>query len=863
MKKNSNLVKNEEQIVVNNQTQNSKSKKKAKKNQPITETEENFIEQAKIDLVKDEIVKINDSVLEEVDLNQPESLPIQQQTLNPIINHVQPIQIVQPIKQETPPINVNLNQQLIEKQIKQELDLDSVSSSASISSTSSSVSTSPQIKTAQLCSSNISSDYYGILDQQSNEFSSLEEQKAMLIPQNLDNSAIQKIICEEVKSHIILDDNESLQVKSAQEFINLFRNNIVKTLVSDSVSAVLNEDKLVKCVSIFGNTGDGKSHTLNHTFFNGRSIFRTSQKQETCTMGVWCAYDSVTNSLIFDTEGLLGTTSNENKRMRLLLKVLAISDVIIYRTRAERLHNDLFKFLSDASTAYLKYFSKELKQAAVKLKLDTISSLGPDCVIFHETQHTDILRDEIDSDGHERTVSHQLRDRFSRLDLGYSAYSSLEYVGTRTSFNNNAIEKNFVSTDFTKLAHTVRKLLKNNSVRPPRKLSSIYQVFKVLNDKFNGVITKNQVSTFADEYFTCSSVCLSCGKRCQNSINHLKDGILHECSEKCHYDHQYDNKVYVCKYCHESGKEVIVVPKTAASSDNSLVGIVKYTYSGYVLECPHHGIIFRSRQYWYGNPDPESVVRTELKHIWSGQQNNVGTSHNLSRKIIDNVSYLGESIQSISAKPASVAKQWMADKVAPTYWVPNSEILNCLTCKKSFEETGERKHHCRGCGKGFCDKCSSKRKVISWWSQSDKVRVCNSCYEKNIIEEPPSLVALKNNQRNSSNTFSALTGNNDVIVRKVTESVQETIGLISYATKIPLDVLKESARPSYWKPDSECIKCALCQKDFDELLLLHHCRSCGNGVCHNCSSHLRPVPSRGWETPVRVCNNCVSNEIPI
>ena len=36
-------------------------------------------------------------------------------------------------------------------------------------------------------------------------------------------------------------------------------------------------------------------------------------------------------------------------------------------------------------------------------------------------------------------------------------------------------------------------------------------------------------------------------KRCQNSINHLKDGILHGNNEKCHYDHQYDNKVYVCR----------------------------------------------------------------------------------------------------------------------------------------------------------------------------------------------------------------------------------------------------------------------------------------------------------------------------
>lgn len=764
----------------------------------------------------------------------------------------------------------------------------------------------------------------------------------------LDNNALQRLLMDEAKSVLVIDDNEMLQVKSSQEFINMFKSSSSSTSSSSSsssasspsasqshplhsssqisltpngningmtvnassnnlgatsthnstlaataaaaaVAAMLADDKLVKCVSIFGNTGDGKSHTLNHTFFNGRPIFRTSSRQETCTMGVWCAYDAVTNALIFDTEGLLGTTCNENKRMRLLLKVLAVSDVIIYRTRAERLHNDLFKFLADASQAYLKYFSKELKTAASKLKLDTLSSLGPDCVIFHETQHTDPLCNQIDADGHELTVSHQLMDRFAKLDLSYNAFSSIEYVGTRTSTqiassgSSGSIENGVMSgggnsgkqlattTDFTKLAQTVRHLLKNNSVRPPRKLSSIYHVLKVLNDKFNGVITKNQVSTFADEYFTCNAHCLSCGKRCQNSINHLKDGILHESCEKCHYHHQFDNKVYVCKLCHEAGKEVIVIPRTAAANENSFIGIIKYTYSGYVLECPHHGIIYRSRQYWYGNPDPESVVRTELKHIWSGQQNHVGTSHNLSRKIIDNVSYIGDTLQSLSARPTSLAKQWMADKVAPAYWTPNSEILECFACKKEFT-TDKKKHHCRGCGKGFCDKCSAKRRIIPWWSLYDKVRVCDPCFEKDIIEEPKipeqflrGLPENRINEVNNSNSSLAalgISGNQDVIVRKVTESVQETIGYIGYATKLPLDVLKESARPSYWKPDSECVKCAICSKPFDgEHLLLHHCRSCGDGVCHACSPHLRAVPSRGWETPVRVCNNCVSNEI--
>lgn len=37
----------------------------------------------------------------------------------------------------------------------------------------------------------------------------------------------------------------------------------------------------------------------------------------------------------------------------------------------------------------------------------------------------------------------------------------------------------------------------------------------------------------------------------------------------------------------------------------------------------------------------------------------------------------------------------------------------------------------------------------------------------------------------------------------------------------------------------------------------HHCRSCGEGFCHPCSSHRMPVPERGWGSgPVRVCKAC-------
>lgn len=40
----------------------------------------------------------------------------------------------------------------------------------------------------------------------------------------------------------------------------------------------------------------------------------------------------------------------------------------------------------------------------------------------------------------------------------------------------------------------------------------------------------------------------------------------------------------------------------------------------------------------------------------------------------------------------------------------------------------------------------------------------------------------------------------------------------------------------------------------------HHCRSCGQAVCDNCSKGRRPVPDRGWPSDVRVCDSCNKQE---
>lgn len=176
------------------------------------------------------------------------------------------------------------------------------------------------------------------------------------------------------KSFLLLDGHEELRVNSAELF-------------AKRLGCAM--DTKMKVVSIFGNTGDGKSHTMNHTFFNGDEVFRTSAAQDTCTLGVWSAFQPNLGVLCLDTEGLLGATINENQRMRLLLKVLAISDIAIYRTRAERLHSDLFTFLGTASKAFYKHFSTALQSFGLP---GPATSLGPAVIVFHETRNTQTIK---------------------------------------------------------------------------------------------------------------------------------------------------------------------------------------------------------------------------------------------------------------------------------------------------------------------------------------------------------------------------------------------------------------------------------------------------------------------------------------
>lgn len=52
---------------------------------------------------------------------------------------------------------------------------------------------------------------------------------------------------------------------------------------------------------------------------------------------------------------------------------------------------------------------------------------------------------------------------------------------------------------------------------------------------------------------------------------------------------------------------------------------------------------------------------------------------------------------------------------------------NCQKCNGSFGFL-TRQHHCRNCGKSFCEKCSSKQLPIPQYGFVEPVRVCDPCF---------------------------------------------------------------------------------------------------------------------------------------
>lgn len=113
-----------------------------------------------------------------------------------------------------------------------------------------------------------------------------------------------------------------------------------------------------------------------------------------------------------------------------------------------------------------------------------------------------------------------------------------------------------MATDYSKLRDAIKLEIANTTVRSPRHPSVVFKAMNALNTKFSGEIIEDTINPFPEQFFTCPVRCEACNQRCQRSMGHMSDGDGHMNHNQCNYQHQYDNKKYMCEKCYNKGKMV-------------------------------------------------------------------------------------------------------------------------------------------------------------------------------------------------------------------------------------------------------------------------------------------------------------------
>lgn len=86
-----------------------------------------------------------------------------------------------------------------------------------------------------------------------------------------------------------------------------------------------------------------------------------------------------------------------------------------------------------------------------------------------------------------------------------------------------------------------------------------------------------------------------------------------------------------------------------------------------------------------------------------------------------------------------VSEQKEGDTVV---WMSDEKTKACLLCHQKFSVV-RRKHHCRNCGRIFCNECSKHRAALTRLGYDEPVRVCDQCFRiyNNTVQQSTNVEA--------------------------------------------------------------------------------------------------------------------------
>ncbi|KAL4393345.1 hypothetical protein HN51_021252 [Arachis hypogaea] len=151
----------------------------------------------------------------------------------------------------------------------------------------------------------------------------------------------------------------------------------------------------------------------------------------------------------------------------------------------------------------------------------------------------------------------------------------------------------------------------------------------------------------------------------------------------------------------------------------------------------------------------------------------------------------------------NVIKSWIPRRSEPAnvsrdFWMPDQSCRVCYDCDSQFT-LFNRRHHCRLCGRIFCNKCTANSipapvtSQINPWDEWEKIRVCNFCYK----QWEQGVVAFNNNTQVSNLDCSA--------TLSTLSSVSSKTSVTADSTNITLFSMPYSAGPYQQMQQGPCL----------------------------------------------------------
>ena len=340
-------------------------------------------------------------------------------------------------------------------------------------------------------------------------------------------------------------------------------------------------------VTIIGPLAEGKSHSLNQRIFNNEfSHFGTEDEKVLLksqqlifpeqkdadgpgTLGLWCAFQFLDKFLVFDTQGFNNgrslaevseTDATAISAVSNTVKLMAISDVVIFHTSAPRLvPNETFRFLKEACPIVNQWLSPNLPVRKVPKPL---------LIVFHQ-----VLKElPLDESKLRSIMGEEVCKCFSGIRyMPVVREKEADFGALNAAIAEERNSQRCSTQELFKKAFNVIFKLRRPSI------SSSFFILQVL---FQDEMIATVPTTLVDrksmvplELFACPAKCFACGLPC-DLLRHSTSKSNHQCQKQPNcsaYSEKYNNRCFYCKKC---GKKA----ETSNFSPNDFIGVKMFSY---------------------------------------------------------------------------------------------------------------------------------------------------------------------------------------------------------------------------------------------------------------------------------------------